>query len=251
MTVTLSGKTALIAGASKRIGNALARGLAEKGVHVVIHYSSSAKDAKQLCEELKAFKVNAWTIKADFKNPSEYETLIQRAMKIAGPLDILINNASFFSSDQTGNMIFAGLMQQIEINAWAPFVLSREFERQQRGSIINILDAKITGYDREHVSYLLSKQMFATLTKMSALDFAPAVRVNGIAPGLILSPAGKDEKYLKNLAKSVPLKRSGNPEDIVSAAIYLLTNDFLTGQILFVDGGRHITEENLGQNTYQ
>ena len=93
--------------------------------------------------------------------------------------------------------------------------------------------------------------MFATLTKMSALDFAPAVRVNGIAPGLILSPAGKDEKYLKNLAKSVPLKRSGNPEDIVSAAIYLLTNDFLTGQILFVDGGRHITEENLGQNTYQ
>ena len=251
MAKKLANKTALITGAAKRIGRAIPLGLAKEGANIVIHYSASAKEADQLREELTSLHVTAWTIKADFSKPPEYETLIQRASDAAGPLDILLNNASVFSADHLGNADFKGLMRQIEINAWVPFVLSREFERRRRGHIINILDARIAGHDREHVSYLLSKQMLATLTQMTALDFAPAITVNGIAPGLILSPAGEDEKYLQNLARSVPLKRPGSPEDIVSAAIYLLTNDFLTGQILFVDGGRHIAGENDGPDYYQ
>ena len=246
MLKTLEGRTALITGASKRIGRAIALALGREGVNVVIHYRSSVKEAEALQDELIRLKVKAWTVKADFTKPVEYETLIERASVAAGKLDILINNASFFLMDQIGDMNFTALMKQVEIHSWVPLILSREFERHRHGSIINLLDTRVTGYDREHVSYLLSKKMLATLTQMMALEFAPAVTVNGIAPGLILAPAGEDEEYLQKLAKELPLKRLGNIEDIAAAVVYLLKNDFLTGQILFVDGGRHLMGNSHG-----
>ena len=182
-------------------------------------------------------------MQADFTRPEEYETLISRTISQTESLDILINNASAFSADHLEDMNFAGLMRKIEINAWVPLVLSREFGRGREGNIINILDTKITAQDLEHASYILSKKMLATLTEMMALEFGPGITVNAIAPGLILPPAGKDETYLARLAQGIPLKRSGNPEYIASAVIYLLTNDFMTGQVLFVDGGRHLKGE--------
>ena len=250
MMKSLQGRTALITGGSKRIGRATALALGKEGVNIVIHYATSAKEAGDLRDELISMKVKAWTIKAEFTDPSEYETLISRVIACAGNLDILINNASFFSMDQIGGMDLAGLVRQIEVNAWVPLVLSREFERHRRGSIINILDARIARYDREHVSYLLSKQMLATLTRMTALEFAPAITVNAVAPGLILAPSGEDEQYLKKLAETVPLQRSGDPEDIAEAVIYLLKNDYLTGQILFLDGGQYLKENVHGPDYY-
>jgi NAD(P)-dependent dehydrogenase (short-subunit alcohol dehydrogenase family) len=131
-------------------------------------------------------------------------------------------------------------------------VLGRELARLVgHGKIINLLDTRIQGYDRAHVAYILSKHMLAVLTKMCALEFAPAITVNGVAPGLILPPPGRDQGYLEQLAHATPLKRHGSPEDITRTAVYLLTSDFVTGQIIFVDGGRHLLEDGNGPHPYQ
>jgi pteridine reductase len=243
----LQGKTALITGAAKRIGRAISLALAQEGVNVVIHYCSSKKQAKKLCAELAEHKVKSWVVKADFEKTKEYDTLIARTLKIAGALDVLINNASIFIPDTLREVDFKTLMKHVQVNAWAPFALSRKFARLTRkGKIINLLDSRISGYDWSHVAYILSKHMFSVFTKMTALEFAPGVTVNGIAPGLILPPLGKNQRYLERMADMVPLKRHGDPSDIANAVIYLLKSDFLTGQIINVDGGLHLMEYDHG-----
>jgi pteridine reductase len=127
------------------------------------------------------------------------------------------------------------------INAWAPFVLSRAFARQGlEGRIVNLLDTRVAGYDFSHVGYILSKHMLAVLTRMTALEYAPLVTVNAIAPGLILPPPAKDTTYLEALAGSVPLQRHGGAEDIARAMLFLIESPFITGQTVFVDGGAHL-----------
>ena len=129
----------------------------------------------------------------------------------------------------------------VNVNALAPFLLSRAFAAQQReGCIINFLDTRIMDYDKTHVSYHLSKRMLFSITRMMALEFAPKVRVNAIAPGLILPPEGKDETYLQDLAPSNPLQTYGGPGDIVEAVLFLLRGRYITGQVVYVDGGRHM-----------
>jgi pteridine reductase len=246
----LEGKVALVTGASKRIGRALAVALAEEGVHIVAHDRRNLEEETiKVCGEVVDCGAKSWPVMADLEKPEEYETLIARALRAAGSLDILVNNASIFLPSTIMDVGFGDVMQHVHVNAWTPFVLSREFARLVgRGKIINLLDTKIRGYEGAHVAYVLSKQMFATLTLMCAMEFSPGITVNGVAPGLILPPAGKDEGYLEQLAKSVPLERHGGPDDIADAVIYLLKSDFVTGQILYVDGGRHLLEAANGPN---
>lgn len=239
----LKGKTALVTGASKRIGREISLALAREGVNVAIHYCSSKKDAQKLRAELIDIGVNSWVLGADFEKTKEYNTLITRTVKLAGWLDILINNASVFLPDPLKRMDYEALIRHIQVNAWAPFVLSREFAKVTRkGKIINLLDSRINSYDQRHVAYILSKQMLSALTKFTALEFAPDVTVNGIAPAMILPPKGKNRRYLDRMADSVPLKRHGDLKDVSDAVIYLLKNDFLTGQIINVDGGINLME---------
>jgi NAD(P)-dependent dehydrogenase (short-subunit alcohol dehydrogenase family) len=120
-------------------------------------------------------------------------------------------------------------------------VLAREFvARMKQGAIINILDAKLRGYDPAHVAYILAKHALALFTRMAALEWAPAVRVNGVAPGAMLPPPGGDASYLDALAATLPLKRHGDPRDIADAVVFLIRSQFITGEILYVDGGRHL-----------
>ncbi len=242
MIKELKGKTALITGGAKRIGRNISMALAEQGVNIIVHYSSSQEEANDLVADLSSYGVQSWLIKAEFTKPSEYETLIKRAIELAGHLDILVNNASIFSADKIEDADLKNLALNIEVNAWAPLVLIREFASLTNGSVINILDSKISRYDLTHTSYILSKHMLSVITKMCALKFAPKVCVNAIAPGLILPPSGKDENYLNNLANFLPLKRHGEPEDIAAAVIFLLKSNFITGQTIFVDGGYHLAE---------
>ena len=138
----------------------------------------------------------------------------------------------------------------MQVNAWAPFVLSREFAKQVgRGKIVNLLDSRLNSYDWSHVAYFLSKHVFSVLTKMTALQFAPEITVNVVAPGLILPPLGKDQSYLDPLVGKVPLKRHGSPRDIAEAVIYLLGSDFVTGQVIHVDGGQHLTGYSNGPHS--
>jgi hypothetical protein len=246
----LKGKVALVTGASKRIGRALAIALAEEGVHIVAHDRRNLEaDTIKVCSEVIDCGAKSWPVMADLEKPEEYETLIARALRAAGSLDILVNNASIFLPSTIMDVGFGDVMQHVHVNAWTPFVLSREFSRLvKRGKIVNLLDTKITGHDREHVAYILSKHALSILTGMCALEFAPDITVNAVAPGLILPPAGKDEAYLDRLAQTVPLKRHGGPDDIAEAVLYLLGSDFVTGQVIYVDGGRHLLEAANGPN---
>ncbi len=238
----LRGKIALITGASKRIGRALAIALAEEGVGVIAHDRKALEsDIAKVCNEVVGCGAKSWKIVADLEKEEEYASLIARSIQTAGSLDILINNASIFLPNTIMDVGFKDVTQHLQVNAWTPFVLSREFAKLAiRGKIINLLDTRIAGYDRMHVAYILSKRMLAAMTEMCALEFAPAITVNGVAPGLILPPAGKDESYLEQLAQTVPLKKHGGPADITDAVLYLLKSDFVTGQIIYVDGGRHL-----------
>jgi hypothetical protein len=240
---SLHGKTALVTGAAKRIGREIALALARAGVNVAVHFRQSAKPAEELRAELASHGVMAWLVEADFNDIAATQRLIPEILGRAGSLDILVNSASLFLPSTIQDMDFLSLMQHMQVNAWAPFVLSREFARLGgRGDIINLLDSRIVGDDRTHVAYILSKKVFALLMKMTALEFAPRITVNGVAPGLILPPAGKDESYMNDLAQTIPLKRHGEPADIADAVLYLLKSDFVTGQVIFVDGGRHLME---------
>jgi NAD(P)-dependent dehydrogenase (short-subunit alcohol dehydrogenase family) len=239
----LYGKTALVTGAAKRIGREIARALADAGANVVIHYRESVKEAEKLCRDLACRGVKSWFFEADFEKADAPGRLVREAVAAAGSLDILVNNASIFLPDTVREMDFAGMMRHLQVNAWAPLSLGREFARLVgAGKIVNMLDSRIVGNDRNHVSYTLSKQTLSVLTELMAVEFAPAITVNAVALGLILPPHGKGNGYLDGLAKGIPLKKHGDPRDVVNAVLYLLNSDFVTGQVLFVDGGEHLRE---------
>jgi NAD(P)-dependent dehydrogenase (short-subunit alcohol dehydrogenase family) len=139
----------------------------------------------------------------------------------------------------------------MEVNAWVPFVLSRAFaQRIGRGKIVNLLDTRLKGYDWTHVGYILSKHLLAVMTRMMALEFAPHITVNAVAPGLVLPPPGKDETYLQSLVHTVPLQRYGGAQDIADAVVFLIRSDFITGNVIYVDGGRHLYECSNGSNPH-
>ena len=247
---SLAGRTALVTGAARRLGRATARALASEGANVIVHYGRSEAEAEGLAAELREGGREAWTLQADLEQADEVESLIPRALEQAGGLQILVNNASIFPPGSLVEANLESLMRSIQVNAWAPFQLSRSFaEHVRRGTIVNFLDTRVAGYDWKHVEYILSKKMLATLTEMTAVQFAPDITVNAVAPGLILPPPGKDESYLEALKDTVPLKRHGEAEDIADAVLFLVKSDYVTGQVIYVDGGRHLLESGSGPNT--
>ena len=233
--------TLLVTGASRRIGREIALALADEGASVVVHYRNSKRDAEALCAELKERGVGAWPLQADFGEGTNAGRIIGAAKELAGKLDGIINSAASFSAHTIDTLDFKGLTDSMIVNAWVPFALSREFFRVEgKGTIVTILDSRIAGHDRSHVGYIMSKHMLALLTGMMALEFAPDTRVNAIAPGWILPPSGKSVDYLERQAATVPLKRHGDPRDIAQAVVFLLKNRYVTGQVLYVDGGNHL-----------
>jgi pteridine reductase len=249
---TLTGQTAMVTGGLQRIGRAMAVALAGQGANIVIHHSGRVPVPDDLPAELERFGVKWWLIPADFQAPDQTETLMARVFDTAGSLDMLINSAAVFPPDTLQDIRWEGLTRTLQINAWTPLVLSREFANRVRsGRIVNLLDTRIIGHDLKHTSYILSKHSLAVLTKMMALVYAPGITVNAVAPGLILPPVDKDEAYLDRPAAGIPLRRHGGPEDIVAAVLYLLTAEYVTGEILYVDGGQHLMEHDSGSNHHQ
>jgi len=237
-------KIALITGASKRIGKAVAEFLAEKGWSIIIHFNSSEKPANQLADTLnRKFPIqNFSTVKANLSNEKEVKELIPKIISEYGLFQLLINNASVFNSGYLKNSSVELFNNQINTNLKAPFILMRDFANLcKKGNIINFVDTRITTNKFDFTAYSLSKKALWELTKMAALEFAPAIRVNAIAPGVTLPPADKDEKYLDKLAQNIPMKKPGGVGPILKSIDYILENNHLTGQLLFADGG-----ENLG-----
>ncbi|MCX5645093.1 MAG: SDR family oxidoreductase [Phycisphaerae bacterium] len=240
-SASLTGKTALVTGAARRIGRAIATTLAQSGVHVALHYNRSAQDALALCEEIRRLGVRAWPIQGDLIEAGQAERVFREAVAQAGPIDILVNNASIFERDTLWEATDESIAKNVRLHAAAPLILSRELARQGRAAhVVNLLDTRVAVHGREHASYDLSKSMLLTLTRMLALELAPNVAVNAVAPGAILPPAGQSDAYLAKLARATPLSRMGDPRDVAEAVLFLLRSRFTTGQVIYVDGGMHM-----------
>lgn len=236
-------RTALITGAAKRIGNALAKHLAKNGWNIAIHYNRSEQDAINLKNDLASIypKQQFEVFKAELSNSSEVEKLVPACLKFFGSCNLLINNASVFEPSFLKETSVDFYNQQMEINTRAPFILMRDFANYcKQGNIINFVDTRITNNQSSFAAYSLSKKALWELTKMAALEFAPKIRVNAIAPGVTLSPEDKDESYLQNLAQKTPMKKPGGLEPIIQSLDYILNNGHLTGQLLFGDGGENL-----------
>lgn len=241
----LEGRTALVTGAARRIGRAVALDLARQGVRVVVHYRSSREQAEELVGIIEKAGGRAWAVQAALDDPRGVDGLFERARGLAGRLDFLINSASTFPADTLREATAESFLDSIRVNALSPFLLARRFAQACEpqpggGAVVNFLDARIADYDRAHVSYHAGKLLLFTLTRMMSLELAPAVRVNAVAPGLILPPAGKDQAWLERLAPTNPLHSVGSLRDITEAVTFLLRSGFVTGQVIFVDGGRHL-----------
>jgi pteridine reductase len=240
-------QTALITGASKRVGKAIAEHLAEKGWNIAIHFNTSEQPIEVLVNDIsskfpqqkfKAFKANLSKIE-------EVIELIPNVLASFGEIHLLINNASVFDSGYLKTTSLELYDKQINVNLKAPFFLIRDFANNcKKGNVINFVDTRITSNKSNFTAYSLSKKGLWNLTQMAALELAPDIRVNAIAPGVTLSPEDKDENYLQNLAQNTPMKKPGGLEPIIKSVDFILENNHLTGQLLFADGG-----ENLGRNT--
>ena len=241
-------QTALITGGAKRIGAAIARTLAAEGINLIIHYRSSKSEAEALAAELADFPVTVHLVQADLLDQQSVEAMVETVKSIVPTLDILINNASMFNKEGLFNLDAENLWSNIQVHALQPFLLTKAFFNKEStsGNVINFLDTRIYGYDFEHVPYHLSKKMLHSLTKMLAWELAPNVRVNAIAPGPVLPPVNStDDERIKKVTAQTPLKRFGSPKNITQTVKFYLENDFLTGQVICVDGGFH-----LGENFY-
>ncbi|MCB1137692.1 MAG: SDR family oxidoreductase [Leptospiraceae bacterium] len=238
---------ALVTGGAIRLGKALALGLARKGLDIVIHYNSSAEAARQTAEEIENTGVRCHMVQMDLENGFSAADLIQKASEHAPGLNVLVNSASVYDGATIANTSEEIFDRQLQVNLKAPFFLTRAFASFcSRGSVINILDNKIAFNQYHYAAYLLSKKMLAEFTTLAALEFAPNIRVNGISPGVILPAAVRSAEYMAWRIEAIPLKKKGEAEHIVKALHYLLENDFVSGQVLTIDGAEGKTA--IGRN---
>ena len=242
----LAHKTALITGAAQRLGAQSARTLHQNGANIIIHYGQSQSKAEQLAAELNELRENsAITLQADLNDLTAIETLAQNASTHFGTLDILINNASSFYPTEFGNITASQWNDLMGSNVQAPLFLSQACYpalRQSNGCIINMIDIHARSPLKNHTAYSCAKAAAAMLTRSLALELAPEVRVNGVAPGAILWPQDQDMESSdqQKILDQIPLQRTGQPEDIAETILFLITNHYINGQIINVDGGRQL-----------
>ncbi|MDP2335601.1 MAG: SDR family NAD(P)-dependent oxidoreductase [Bacteroidota bacterium] len=237
-------KTVLITGAAKRIGKVIAIHLANQGWNIAIHFNTSAEEASLFRDELiQTFPDQQFELfRADLNRTEEVEELLSRVIQSMGNIGLLINNASVFEPGSLGKSSTDFFDRQMNVNFRAPFILTRNFAQTfKSGVIVNFVDTRIVTNQSSFAAYSLTKKALWELTKMAALEFGPEIRINAIAPGLTLPPEEKGKEYLWELAANIAMKRPGGLEPILKSLDFILNNDYLTGQLLFCDGG-----ENLG-----
>jgi len=234
-------KTALVTGGAKRIGKAICLKLAELGFDIALHYASSKKEADETARLIKQSGQKCTLFRCDLSKPAQAEKLIPQVIKKRGSLDLLINSASLFETSSLKNISSARLKKDFETNLFAPILLTKSFAQStKKGQVIHLLDTHITDNTTDHLSYLLTKKGLADFTKLAAVKLGPNIRVNAIAPGLILAPEKSKKGHLEQRAKKIPAKQKGSPDSITQAVEYLIKNTFVTGEILFCDGGEHL-----------
>ncbi|GMT50100.1 MAG: short chain dehydrogenase [bacterium] len=233
--------TALITGGAKRLGRAIALKLAGMGYHIALHYNNSLDEAKVLCSEIQALNMDCEIFQSNLLDENALMSLIPRVKERFHDLNLLINNASVFQRAQLLETDFDLFNNNFHLNFKAPFFLTKDFAKHcGEGHIVNMVDAKVAYNDISYSAYTLSKKALADFTMMAAKELAPAIRVNAVGPGYILPPDTDSENYLTKRPEIIPLQRKGEPSEITDAIGFLVQNTYITGQILYVDGGEHL-----------
>ncbi|QOW10362.1 SDR family oxidoreductase [Kaistella flava (ex Peng et al. 2021)] len=234
---------ALVTGSAARIGKAVAIHLAKKGYNLVLHYNSSVDKAQKVKDEIQSLSngVEVELLQINFLGSNNFDEIFEKLKKQNINIEVLVNCASDFIPSNFQELGSELLDKEMTINFKNPYLLTKAFARVfGKGNIINFIDTKAAKNSTVHLDYILSKKLLKDFTLISAVELAPNIRVNGIAPGLILPPEGKDESYLLNLAQNIPLKTIGNLDEILKAVQFILDSKFFTGQILYIDGGEHL-----------
>jgi len=241
----IKNKNLLITGAATRVGKAIAIHFAERGWNIAIHYFRSSLKAKKLKKIIEQQWVRAVLIKADLKNPKQVEKILPIAKRKLGTIDCLINNAALFEKDDISNFTTKSWNDHLNINLFAPAILTKQFSKQASkkkiSNIINIIDQRIFNLTPFFMSYTISKSGLQTLTKTMAMRLSPNIKVNGIAPGPTIKSKRQTNRHFKNQVKSTLLKQSVHLEDICDAVELLIENNSITGQIIAVDSGQNLS----------
>ncbi len=244
----LTDKSVLVTGAANRLGAQIARTLHQNGANLIIHYRNSEVAAQTLVGELNQLRNNsAIAVSADLGSITELAELATKASSAFDGLHLLVNNASSFFPTRFGEIDQQAWDNLIASNYRAPLFLSQACYpalKESLGCIINLIDIYASMPLKHHSVYCSAKAANQMLVKSLALELAPEVRVNGISPGAILWPTDEtsdEQGYKKAILEQVPLKRRGTPQAIADTALFLATNDYITGEIIRVDGGRLLT----------
>jgi len=240
MEQKLEGKVALVTGAGKRLGRAVALRLAEEGMDVAVHYGTSAKDAAEVVGKIEEMGRKAVAIRADLRSVDEIRQMLVEVGNELGRLDVLVNSAANFLPGSVISTTEEVWDASLDTNVKAPFFVAQAAApmlRRSKGAIVNFADTGgLLGWPG-FIGHSVAKAGVINLTKILARALAPEVRVNAIAPGTITMP-GDPPEWEAEFVKLAPLKKTGRPADIADAVLYLATAEFLTGHTLVLDGGR-------------
>lgn len=237
-------RAAIVTGAAKRIGRAIALGLADAGYAVAVHHLQSHAEAEGVVQEITAKGGRAVALTCDLAVEAEVEMLLGKASAAFGPIGVLVNSASVFERDEALTATRESWDRHLEANLRAPFVLTQALAKalpaDAGGAVINIVDERVWNLTPHFVSYTVSKAGLWTLTQTLALALAPRIRVNAIGPGPVLpSPRQSDESFTRQF-RATPLARPATPEEIAAAVRFLLETPSITGQMIALDSGQHL-----------
>jgi NAD(P)-dependent dehydrogenase (short-subunit alcohol dehydrogenase family) len=237
-------RVALVTGAARRIGRAIALDLAQAGFDVAVHCSGSLAEAEETAEAVRALGRRALVVAADLACEDETATVVERAEAALGPLGVLVNNASTFERDEALTATRAGWDFHMEVNLRAPFVLTQELARRlpagAEGVVVNLLDQRVWNLTPHFTTYTLSKAGLWTLTQTLALALAPRIRVVGIGPGPALPSARQTAEQFAAQCAGTPLRVGTDPGEICRAVRFALGARSFTGQMIALDGGQHL-----------
>jgi pteridine reductase len=241
--VELAGRAALVTGGAHRVGRELVLALAREGMRVAVHYNSARAEAEQTANEVTGIGTDVRLIQADLRTPGEPERVVNEAATGFGGLDVLVNSAAVMVRTPFGKVTVGEWDDMFALNLRAPFFAAQAAAavmRERGGVIVNIADLAAFETWPAYVPHGISKAGVVQLTRTLARTLAPGVRVCGIAPGAVLLPEEWSADDANRLVATTPLRRIGSPADVAAALLYLLRADYVTGETLIVDGGRHV-----------
>jgi pteridine reductase len=239
----LAGGVVLVTGAGRRVGRAIALTLGARGMHVVVHFNESRAGADETARLITAAGGQAIVEQADLTNVDSANDLVDRAVAWRGALAALVNSAAIMLRTPVGETAASDWDTMFAINVRAPYFLSQRAApalAASRGAIVNIADLAAFESWPAYVPHGMTKASIVQMTRAMASALAPDVRVNAVAPGVVLLPEGGSEEAAEHLRSTTPLRRIGSPEDVAQAVVFLLQSAYVTGEVIRVDGGRHI-----------